>query len=173
MSGNQHIIFTATSLGHALSSVRHLHDLSTELIAQEVFRQMSELSAHRLTPTTVWCGPGGLYQSKLDATCNGEQQIDSAILVHTADLADLAVDMNDAHDAMRAANFANRRYSAAVQHTYPKGSKVQADVGGHLITVEITGYGSYWCNPGELYGTNLKTGKHRHFSHTHVLEVLP
>lgn len=173
MSRTQHIIFTATSLEHALSSVRSLHDMSTEVIAQEVFRQMSELAAHRLTPTTVWCGPGGLYQSKLDAARNGEQQIDSAILVDTSDLANLAVDMSDAHDAMRAADFANRRYSAAVQHTYPKGTKVRADVGGHLITVEITGYGSYWSNPGELYGTNVKTGKARHFSHRHVLEVQP
>lgn len=173
MSRIQHIIFTKASLEHALSSVRALHDMSTELIAQEVFRQMSELAAHRLTPMTIWCGSGGLYQSKLDATRNGEQQIDSAILVDTPDLADLAVDMNDAQDAMRAANFANRRYSAAVQHTYPKGTKVMADVGGHFITVEITGYGSYWCNPGELYGTNVKTGKARHFHHRHVLEVLP
>lgn len=173
MSRTQHIIFTATSLEHALSSVRHLHDMSTELIAQEVFRQMSELAAHRLTPMTIWCGSGGLYQSKLDATRNGEQQIDSAILVETPDLADLAVDMNDAQDAMRAADFANRRYSAAVQHTYPKGAKVLADVGGHLITVEITGHGAYWSRPGELFGTNVKTGKARHFHHRHVLEVQP
>ncbi|MFT2186334.1 hypothetical protein [Pseudomonas putida] len=85
MSRIQHIIFTEASLEHALSAVRALHDMSTELIAADVFRQMSELATYRLTPATIWCGPGGLYQSKLDAIANGEQQIAPAILIGTPD----------------------------------------------------------------------------------------
>lgn len=85
MSRIQHIIFTEASLEHALSAVRALHDMSPELIAADVFRQMSELAAYRLTPATIWCGPGGLYQSKLDAIANGEQQIAPAIIIGTPD----------------------------------------------------------------------------------------
>ncbi|MGO0694456.1 hypothetical protein ACTORG_13305 [Pseudomonas guariconensis] len=85
MSRIQHIIFTEASLEHALSAVRALHDMSPELIAADVFRQMSELATYRLTPATIWCGPGGLYQSKLDAVANGEQQIAPAILIGTPD----------------------------------------------------------------------------------------
>lgn len=166
-----HIIFNVTSLEHALSSVRSLHDMSTELIAEEVFQKMSELTAHKLTPATIWCGHGGLYQSQLEAIKNGEQRIDTAILVDTPDLAELAIDMTEVHDAQRAADFANRRYSASVQRTYPTGTKVNAEVGGHTITVEVTGYGSYWSSPGEIHGINVKTGKARHFHHRHILEV--
>ena len=35
MSLTRHIILTQTSLEHVLSSVRGLHDMSTELIAEE------------------------------------------------------------------------------------------------------------------------------------------
>ncbi|AIC18571.1 hypothetical protein EY04_06600 [Pseudomonas chlororaphis] len=42
----QRIIFSETSLAHALSAVRGLHDLSSELMASEVFRQMSELPSN-------------------------------------------------------------------------------------------------------------------------------
>lgn len=92
MSRIQRIIFNETSLEHALSAVRGLHDMSTELIAADVFRQLSELATYKLTPATVWCGQGGLYQSKLDAIGNGEQRIESAILIDEPDLAGLAVD---------------------------------------------------------------------------------
>lgn len=92
MSRIQRIIFSETSLKHALSAVRGLHDMSTELIAADVFRQLSELATHKLTPATVWCGRGGLYQSKLEAIGNGEQRIESAILIDEPDLAGLAVD---------------------------------------------------------------------------------
>ncbi|PTU53672.1 hypothetical protein DBB42_03200 [Pseudomonas plecoglossicida] len=92
MSLTRHIILTQTSLEHVLSSVRGLHDMSTELLAEEVFRQMSELAANRLTPITIWCGRGGLYRSKLDAIRNGEQLVESALLVATPDLAELAIE---------------------------------------------------------------------------------
>lgn len=92
MSRIQRIIFNETSLEHALSAVRGLHDMSAELIAADVFRQMSELATYKLTPVTVWCGRGGLYQSKLEAIGNGEQRIESAILLDEPDLAGLAAD---------------------------------------------------------------------------------
>lgn len=96
MSRIQRIIFNETSLEHALSAVRGLHDMSTELIAADVFRQMSKLATYKLTPVTVWCGRGGLYQSKLEAIGNGEQRIESAILIDEPDLAGLAVDAVEA-----------------------------------------------------------------------------
>ncbi|ERK98707.1 hypothetical protein O999_14665 [Pseudomonas putida LF54] len=92
MSRIQRIIFNETSLEHALSAVRGLHEMSTELIAGDVFRQMSELATYQLTPVTIWCGQGGLYQSKMEAVGNGEQWIESAILIDEPDLAGLAVD---------------------------------------------------------------------------------
>lgn len=41
---------------------------------------------------TIWCGRGGLYRSKLDAIRNGEQLVESALLVDTPDLAELAIE---------------------------------------------------------------------------------
>ena len=172
MSRIQHIILTEASLEHVLSAVRGLHDMSTELIAEEVFRQMSELAAHRLTPMTIWCGRGGLYQSKLDAIRNGEQLVESAILVDTPDLAELAIDMTEANDARKAADFANRRYSEAVKRTYPKGTKVRVGTGDSSITFTVTGYGSGHSSPGKLYGTNMTTGKIQHFYHSDAMEAV-
>lgn len=92
MSRIQRIIFNKTSLEHALSAVCGLHNMRTDLIAGDVFRQFSELATYQLTPVTVWCGQGGLYQSKMEAVGNGEQRIESAILIDEPDLAGLAVD---------------------------------------------------------------------------------
>lgn len=92
MSRIQRIIFNETSLEHALSAVCGLHNMSTDLIAGDVFRQLSELATYQLTPVTVWCGQGGLYQSKMEAVGNGEQRIESAILIGEPDLVGLAVD---------------------------------------------------------------------------------
>lgn len=92
MSRIQRIIFNETSLEHALSAVCGLHDMSTDLIAGGVFRQLSELATNQLTPVTVWCGQGGLYQSKMEAVGNGEQRIECAILIDELDLPGLAVD---------------------------------------------------------------------------------
>jgi hypothetical protein len=92
MSRIQRIIFNETSLEHALSAVCGLHNMSTDLIAGDVFRQLSELATYQLTPVTVWCGQGGLYRSKMEAVGNGEQRIESAILIDESDLAGLAVD---------------------------------------------------------------------------------
>lgn len=172
MSLTQKIILTQTSLEHVLSSVRGLYNMSTELIAEEVFRQMSELAANRITPVTIWCGRGGLYRSKLDAIRNGEQLVESVILVDTPDLAELAIDMTEANDARRAADFTNRRYSEAVQRAYPKGTKVRVGTGDNSITFTVTGYGSHHSSPGKLYGTNMKTGKIQHFYHSDAMEVI-
>ena len=92
MSRIQRIIFNETSLEHALSAVCGLHNMSTDLIAGDVFRQLSELATYQLTPVTVWCGQSGLYQSKMEAVGNGEQRIESAILIGEPNLAGLAVD---------------------------------------------------------------------------------
>lgn len=92
MSRIQRIIFNETSLEHALSAVCGLHNMTTDLIAGDVFRQLSELATYQLPPVKVWCGQGGLYQSKMEAVGNGEQRIESAILIDETDLAGLAID---------------------------------------------------------------------------------
>ncbi|MCO7516448.1 hypothetical protein NJF44_15545 [Pseudomonas guariconensis] len=169
MSRIQYIIFTEASLEHALSAVRALHDMSTELIAADVFRQISELTPHRTTPYTAWCGRSGLYLTRYDAVVNGEQQVAPAVAFGTAHL----IDQGNVIAAEETANVAKREYSEAVQRAYPIGRILRADVGGHQITVEVTGHGAFWSRPGEIFGTNVKTGKARQFHHRHVLEVLP
>lgn len=79
MNITQHITFTAMSLSNALATVRGLHDMSTELIASEVFRQISEMAATPEPINTIWCGHAGLYRSKLAAIENGEQLVAPAI----------------------------------------------------------------------------------------------
>lgn len=169
MSRIQHIIFTEASLEHALSAIRALHDMSTELIAADVFRQISELTPHRVTPYAVWCGRSGLYPTRYHAVANGEQQVALAVAVSTA----YQVDQGNVIAAEETATVAQRAYSETVQRAYPIGRILRADVGGHQITVEVTGHGAFWSRPGEIFGTNVKTGKARHFHHRHVLEVLP
>ncbi|MFV3326600.1 hypothetical protein ACNFG0_09015 [Pseudomonas sp. NY15372] len=169
MSRIQRIIFNEASLEHALSAVSGLHDMSTELIAADVFRQMSELTPHRMTPYTVWCGRSGLYLTRLDAVANGEQQVAPAVAISTA----YQVDQGNVIAAEETAKVAQRKYSEAVQRAYPIGRILRVDVGGHQITIEVTGHGAFWSRPGEILGTNVKTGKARQFHHRHVLEVLP
>lgn len=81
MNNTQRIIFTEASLSHALSAVKGLHDMSPELIADEVYRQVSGLTAAHDKPKTVWCGSGGLYQSRMAAVTNGEQLIAPAVVL--------------------------------------------------------------------------------------------
>jgi len=79
MNYTQRILFTQSSLSNALASVRGLYDLSTESISNEVFKQISDLAAGQVTPTAIWCGRAGLYQSRLAAAANGEQLIALAL----------------------------------------------------------------------------------------------
>lgn len=169
MSRIQSIILTETSLEHVLSAVRAAHEMSPELIAADVFRQISELTPHRMTPYTVWCGRSGLYLTRYDAVANGEQKVAPAVAVSTA----YQVDQGNVIAAEETATVAQREYSEAVQRAYPIGRILRADVGGHQITVKVTGHGPFWSRPGEIFGTNVKTGKARHFYHRHVVEVLP
>lgn len=169
MSRIQHIIFTEASLELALSAVRALHDMSPALITADVFRQISELTPFRGMPYTVWCSRSGFYLTRFDAIANGEQQVAHAVAVSTGD----QIDQGNVSAAEEAADVAQREYSEAVQRAYPIGRILRADVGGHQITVEVTGHGAFWSRPGEIFGTNVKTGKARQFHHRHVLEVLP
>lgn len=81
MNNIQCITFTATSLSHALTAVQDLHDKSAELIANEVFRQISDLAATQLPVKSIWCGHAGLYRSRLAAIANGEQLVAPALLI--------------------------------------------------------------------------------------------
>ncbi|MCO7594246.1 MULTISPECIES: hypothetical protein [Pseudomonas] len=82
MNSIQRITFTQTSLEHALDAVSGLHEMSTELIAREVFRLMQEQArGGSIMPITIWCSRSGLYPTKLDAARNGEQQVAPAVLI--------------------------------------------------------------------------------------------
>ncbi|MEN5239075.1 hypothetical protein ABE459_16410 [Pseudomonas sp. TWI923] len=81
MNNIQCITFTSTSLSSALAAVRGLHDMSAELIAREVFRQISDLAATPGPVMTIWCGHAGLYRSRLAAIANGEQLVAPALLI--------------------------------------------------------------------------------------------
>ncbi|WP_177431525.1 hypothetical protein [Pseudomonas huaxiensis] len=67
---------------------------------------------------------------------------------------------------------AKQQFSAAIQRAYPTGSRLRAVLGGHLVTIEVTGYGAWWSQPGYLFGTNPATGKVRKLYHRDVVEVL-
>lgn len=84
MTNTQRISFTVTSLCNALAAVRGIHDMRTELIVGEVFRQVSELAATSDPLKTIWCGHAGLYRTTLEAIANGEQVVAPAIIETTA-----------------------------------------------------------------------------------------
>lgn len=63
---------------------------------------------------------------------------------------------------------------AAVEKAYPVGTLLIAKLGGHQVEVEVTSHNQcYWCNPGEIWGTNLKTGKNRYFMPSSIVEAVP
>lgn len=74
--------------------------------------------------------------------------------------------------ADQALDAAKQQFSAAIKHAYPTGSRLRAVLGGHLVTIEVTGYGAWWSQPGYIFGTNPATGKVRKFYHRYVLEML-
>lgn len=168
MNHAQRITFTEASLSYALSAVRGLHDLSTELIAADMFRQITTLVGNTAMPTTVWCGQSGLYENRLDAAVNGEQQVAPAVVV-SAPHYEIATAIGAEH----AMDAAKQQLSQAIQRAYPTGTRVRADLGQHQAIIEVTGYGSWWTNPEYINGKNVKTGKERKFHHRHVVEVLP
>ncbi|HDS1728188.1 TPA: hypothetical protein QEM47_000911 [Pseudomonas putida] len=168
MNHTHRITFTEASLTYALSAVRGLHDLSTELIATDMFRQITTLVGNTVMPTTVWCGQSGLYENRLDAAVNGEQQVAPAVVV-SAPHYDIATAIGAEH----AMDAAKQQLSQAIQRAYPTGTRVRADLGQHQAIIEVTGYGSWWANPEYINGKNVKTGKERKFHHRYVVEVLP
>ncbi|MFJ3448030.1 hypothetical protein ACIPM0_07340 [Pseudomonas sichuanensis] len=88
MNNTQCITFTVTSLSNALTAVHRFHDKSAELIASEVFRQISDLTATQLPVKTIWCGHAGLYLSRLAAIANGEQLVAPAFLITATETLD-------------------------------------------------------------------------------------
>lgn len=51
-----------------------------------------------------------------------------------------------------------------VQQVYPIGTQLKAELGGHVVHLEVTGHNLfYWSGAGDLIGVNLKTGKPRRF----------
>ncbi|RVD77065.1 hypothetical protein [Pseudomonas koreensis] len=61
-----------------------------------------------------------------------------------------------------------------VREVYPVGTKLNVQIGTPIITIEVTGHnGSWWYEPGQIYGFNVITGKKRSFSPSQVMEVAP
>jgi hypothetical protein len=76
-----------------------------------------------------------------------------------------------ARDAYQAAA---EKLIEVTRHTYPVGMKINVRIAPHIVTVEVTGHsGAWWCDPGQISGVNVITGKPRSFSASQVLEVAP
>lgn len=70
-------------------------------------------------------------------------------------------DLVKANDAIKEAQLS---LQALIKGVYPIGATVDVQMGGHRVTVEITGHnGAYWAGAGDLHGVNVKTGKTRRF----------
>ena len=75
--------------------------------------------------------------------------------------------VQEAYDALQAAQ---KAMVTAVQVHYPVGTSWRVKLGGHILTLEVTGHGSaYWSSPGEIQGVNVKTGSVRSF---HPFQVI-
>lgn len=60
----------------------------------------------------------------------------------------------------------------AVQRTYPIGAHLTAELGGHSISIEVTGHSaSWWHRPGLIYGRNRVSGADRRFMPTDIRSV--
>ena len=58
----------------------------------------------------------------------------------------------------------------ALKTAYPVGSRVEVNLGGHDLILEVTGHcSSWWHRPEEMYGVNLRTGKQRSFTRRNVI----
>lgn len=169
MISPQRIIFTEASLANVLSTIGHLHNTSAQLIADEVFRKMSELTAAQTAPETVWCGRADLYQSKLAAVANGEQLLAPAIVLGSQDQNDFTAAEN-AEETLRSAQLG---LSKTIQRAFPVGSKLRVSIGFNELIVTVSSHSQSWRSPGEFYAKDVETGKRRIFSHHQVLEVLP
>lgn len=169
MISPQRIIFTETSLANVLTTLGRLDNTSAQLITDEVFRKLSELTVAQTTPETVWCGHAGLYQSTLAAVANGEQLLAPAIVLGLQDQNDFTA-ANNAEEILRAAQLG---FSKTIQRALPVGSKLRVCIGVTEFNVTVTSHCQAWQRPGEFYAKNVETGKRQIFSHHQVLEVLP
>jgi len=63
---------------------------------------------------------------------------------------------------------------AVVREVYPVGTKLNVQIGIPVLTIKVTGHSTaWWCDPGQMIGINVITGKNRTFSPSQVLEVAP
>ncbi|WP_154660630.1 hypothetical protein [Pseudomonas cremoricolorata] len=71
------VTFTENSLAYAIGNVSCYGDLAPELIAKEVFRQLSQVidQSVNIPSATIWLSRLGTYASKLEAVRNGDQLI--------------------------------------------------------------------------------------------------
>jgi hypothetical protein len=78
-------------------------------------------------------------------------------------------DLVQANNAIKVAQLS---LQALIKGVYPVGVTVTANLGGHLVHLEITGHnGAYWAGAGDLHGVNLKTGKTRKFHFSQIVTV--
>lgn len=56
-----------------------------------------------------------------------------------------------------------------VEEAYPVDTVLDVELGGHVITVRVTGHSSsWWHDPGTMGGRNIETGKLRRFTPTDI-----
>ncbi|WP_178082612.1 MULTISPECIES: hypothetical protein [Pseudomonas] len=78
-------------------------------------------------------------------------------------------DVVDANNAIKEAQLS---LIAVLKDVYPVGTRVKANLGRSMVTVEITGHSnSYWYGAGDLTGFNVKTGSVRRFHFSAIQEA--
>jgi len=66
---------------------------------------------------------------------------------------------------------AARNLIEAVKVEYPIGCVVLVIIGRSAFEAQIVGHSeSWWCNPGDMWGKNIRTGKLRRFSDCNIRE---
>lgn len=61
----------------------------------------------------------------------------------------------------------------AAQKAYPPGTVVKAELGATVVTLRVDRVRDcWWSDPGQILGTNVKTGKSRHFHDDQVVEIV-
>lgn len=68
---------------------------------------------------------------------------------------------------------AQRLLAAITAKAYPVGAVVKANLGGNVVKLRVDQTGRcWWSSPGEIVGTNVKTGKTRTFFDYQVVEIV-
>lgn len=79
----------------------------------------------------------------------------------------------DVEKAKAVMEAAQRNLSKLTEAAYPRGTIVVCRLAGYTVELVVRGRrGSDWASPGQLVGTNTKTGKHRTFADADVVRVV-